>query len=90
VIWSGRDSSIEAAKKVIGISSIRQACEQRFPAKRATMCPGIVGPCFHGDKESDVYVKLCQIVDEWVEIYGKDGKPLPPATAGQGFVAKIA
>lgn len=53
-------------------------------------CPGIVGPCCHGDNEAEVYTELCQIVDEWIEIYRKDGKSLPPATAGQGIAAKLA
>jgi predicted RNase H-like HicB family nuclease len=53
-------------------------------------CPGIVGPCCHGQNEAEVYVELCQIVDEWIEIYRQDGRPLPPATAGQGFAQSIA
>jgi len=53
-------------------------------------CPGVVGPCCHGDNEADVYAELCQIVDEWIEIFKEDGKPLPPPTAGQGIVEKIA
>ncbi len=53
-------------------------------------CPGIVGPCCHGDNAAEVYAELCQIVDEWIEIYQRDGKPLPPATAGQGIAEKIA
>ena len=31
-------------------------------------CPGIIGPCCHGDDETAVYAELCQIVDEWIEI----------------------
>ena len=53
-------------------------------------CPGVVGPCCHGDNEADVYAELCQIVDEWLEIFKADGKPLPPPTAGQGIAEKIA
>ena len=30
-------------------------------------CPGIIGPCCHGDDEASVYAELCQIVEEWVE-----------------------
>ena len=30
--------------------------------------PGVVGPCCHGDDEDEVYRKLRQIVDEWLEI----------------------
>ena len=53
-------------------------------------CPGIVGPCCHGDNEAEVYGELCGIVDEWLEIFKQDGKPLPPPTAGQGIAQKIA
>ena len=53
-------------------------------------CPGIVGPCCHGDNEAEVYAELCQIVDEWLEILNQDGKPLPPPIAGQGIAEKIA
>ncbi len=45
-------------------------------------CPPIIGPCCHGDDETEVYRELCQIVDEWIETMKQDGKPLPPATAG--------
>jgi predicted HicB family RNase H-like nuclease len=27
-----------------------------------------------------VYQELCTIVDEWIKIYKKDGRPLPPPT----------
>lgn len=53
-------------------------------------CPGIVGPCCHGDDEAEVYAELCQIVDEWLEIFKQDGRPLPPPTAGRGIAEKIA
>ena len=36
-----------------------------------------LGGC-HGDDERAVFDELCRIVDEWIEIYKKDGKPLPP------------
>ena len=45
-------------------------------------CPGIVGPCCHGDNEAEVYAELCEIVDELLDILIQDGKPLPPTTAG--------
>lgn len=53
-------------------------------------CPGVVGPCCHGDNEAEVYAELCEIVEEWLEILKQDGKPLPPPTAGRGLVEKIA
>lgn len=45
-------------------------------------CPGIIGPCCHGDDEAAVYAQLCDIVEDWIDLMLRDGKPLPPATAG--------
>jgi predicted HicB family RNase H-like nuclease len=42
--------------------------------------PGWIGDCCHGSDEAEVYRKLREIVDEWIEIYRKDGRPLPPPT----------
>jgi len=53
-------------------------------------CPGIVGPCCHGDDEAVVYAELCQIVDQWITTLKNDGKPLPPPTAGTNVAEKIA
>lgn len=52
-------------------------------------CPGIVGPCCHGDDEAEVYSQLCQIVEEWIDIIKADGCTLPPPTAGRDLAAKI-
>lgn len=52
-------------------------------------CPGIIGPCCHGENESQVYAELCQIVAEWLELFKQEGKPLPPSTAGQNVAEKI-
>lgn len=42
--------------------------------------PGWIGDCCHGDDDADVYRNLCGIVDEWIEIYREDRRPLPPPT----------
>jgi len=42
--------------------------------------PGWIGDCCHGDDETAVYRELCEIVDEWIEIYRHDRRPLPPPT----------
>jgi len=52
-------------------------------------CPGIIGPCCHGDDEVKVYNELCQIVDEWIEIMIADGKSLPTPTAGANISEKL-
>jgi predicted HicB family RNase H-like nuclease len=51
--------------------------------------PGWISKCCHGDNEEKVYRKLCQIVDEWIEIYAKDGRPLPPPTSGKKYSGKF-
>ena len=53
-------------------------------------CPGIIGPCCHGDDEAEVYSQLCRIVEEWIATMKQDGKPLPPPTAGQDIARRIA
>jgi len=42
--------------------------------------PGWIGPCCHGDNEEKVYKELCQIVNEWVDIYKEDNQQLPMPT----------
>jgi len=53
-------------------------------------CPGIVGPCCHGDDEAEIYAALCLIVEQWIATMKNDGKPLPPATAGKNIADQIA
>jgi len=52
-------------------------------------CPGIIGPCCHGNDETAVYAELCQIVEEWIEILKSQGKPLPLPTIGGNLAQKI-
>ena len=51
--------------------------------------PGLVlGGC-HGDDELAVFSELCQLVEEAIEIYHADNRPLPPATAGHDYANKL-
>ena len=52
-------------------------------------CPGIVGPCCHGDDETQVYAELCRIVDEWIDVMKADGTSLPSPTVGRHLVEHI-
>ncbi len=52
-------------------------------------CPGIIGPCCHGDDEAQVYAELCQVVEEWITLMKQEGQPLPPPTAGKQLAEKI-
>jgi predicted HicB family RNase H-like nuclease len=51
--------------------------------------PGLMLGGVHGDDETNVYKKLCQIVEEWIEIYEMDGDPLPPETAKKDYSGKF-
>jgi predicted RNase H-like HicB family nuclease len=53
-------------------------------------CPGIIGPCCHGTDEVEVCRELCEIVAEWIEIAHRDGRLLPPPTAGTDVAQRIA
>lgn len=52
-------------------------------------CPGIIGPCCHGDNETEVYDELCRIVEEWLEIASKENKELPPPTIGKNIARQL-
>jgi predicted RNase H-like HicB family nuclease len=45
-------------------------------------CPGLMFGGCHGDDEVSVFKELCQIVEEVIELYKQDKKPLPKPTAG--------
>ena len=42
--------------------------------------PGLFAGGVHGTNELDVYRELCEVMDEWIEIYRKDHQKLPPPT----------
>ena len=51
--------------------------------------PGLIlGGC-HGPDEKAVFAELCEVVDEAIALYKKDGKPLPPATSGRDYANKM-
>ena len=51
--------------------------------------PGWIGKCCHGDNEEDVYRQLCQILEEWIEIYEEDEMPLPRSISGKKYSGKF-
>ncbi|MEX0728335.1 MAG: hypothetical protein WD065_18840 [Planctomycetaceae bacterium] len=52
-------------------------------------CPGLFYGGCHGDDEQTVFAELCDRVDEIIELYKTEGKPLPPPTAGHDFANQI-
>jgi predicted RNase H-like HicB family nuclease len=51
--------------------------------------PGLLYGGCHGDDEKIVFDELCRIVEEAIDLYKKDGKPLPPSTSGRDLVNKM-
>ncbi len=41
------------------------------------VCPELMYGGVHGDDPVEVFKELLEVVDEWVEIFKQDGKPLP-------------
>ncbi len=52
-------------------------------------CPGLIYGGCHGNDEKQVFEELCSIVEETIELYKKDGKPLPPPTSGKDYANKM-
>jgi len=52
-------------------------------------CPGLIYGGCHGNDEQQVFAELCEIVEEAIELYKQDGKPLPPSTSGKDHVNKM-
>jgi predicted RNase H-like HicB family nuclease len=51
--------------------------------------PGLIYGGCHGDDEKAVFDELCRIVDEAIELYRREGRPLPPPTSGRDFANKM-
>ncbi len=51
--------------------------------------PGLIYGGCHGDNEREVFDELCQIVEDAIALYKKDGKPLPPPTSGRDLANKM-
>ena len=52
-------------------------------------CPGLLYGGCHGEDELAVFVELCAAVDEVINLYKQDGKPLPSPTSGRDYASKI-
>ena len=48
-------------------------------------CPGLFYGGCHGEDEKAVFAELCDIVEETIQLYKRDGKPLPPQTSGKDY-----
>ena len=53
-------------------------------------CPGLFYGGCHGDNEQEVFAELCELVEETIQVYKNEGKPLPPQTSGKDYANKMA
>lgn len=51
--------------------------------------PGLMYGGCHGSDETKVFGELCELVEEMIDLYRKEGKPLPPPTSGRDFATKM-
>lgn len=51
--------------------------------------PGLIYGGCHGADEKKVFSELCQIVEEAIQTYKVDNKPLPPRTSGHDYANKM-
>jgi predicted RNase H-like HicB family nuclease len=52
-------------------------------------CPGLFYGGCHGDDESQVFAELCKIVDDTIDLYKQEGRPLPPPTSGKDYANRM-
>jgi predicted RNase H-like HicB family nuclease len=52
-------------------------------------CPGLLYGGCHGEDEVAVFEQLCAAVQEVIELYRQDGRPLPPPTSGRDYASKM-
>ena len=52
-------------------------------------CPGLFYDGCHGDNEHEVFSELCDIVEETIEQYQHEGKPLPLPTTGKDYANEM-
>ena len=52
--------------------------------------PGLIIGGVHGKSQKKVFDKLCEAVEEAIQILWKEGRPLPAATANKKYSGKIA
>ena len=49
-------------------------------------CPELFYGGCHGADAKSVFSELCEIIDETILLYERDGRPLPPPMSGREFV----
>ena len=53
-------------------------------------CPSLFYGGCHGEDEKSVFAELCEIVEETIQLYEEEKRPLPPVTSGYDWANTIA
>ena len=51
--------------------------------------PGLIYGGCHGEDEKAVFDELCQLVEDAIDLYRREGRPLPRPTSGRDFANKM-
>lgn len=52
-------------------------------------CPELFYGGSHGDNEFEVFRELCEIIEETIQLYREEGKPLPAPMTGKDLVTQL-
>ncbi len=52
-------------------------------------CPGLIYGGCHGADERAVFDELCELVDEAIDTYRAEARPLPPPTSGKDYANRM-
>jgi predicted RNase H-like HicB family nuclease len=52
-------------------------------------CPGLFYGGCHGDDEQAVFAELCELVEETIDLYKREGRPMPAPTSGRDYANKL-
>ena len=52
-------------------------------------CPGLFYGGCHGNDENEVFAKTCDLVEEMLDLYRREGRTLPPPTCGKDYANKM-
>lgn len=52
-------------------------------------CPNLFYGGCHGLNQVEVFEELCQLVEETIQLYHQEGKPLPQPTAGRDWSKQL-
>lgn len=52
-------------------------------------CPELFYGGCHGKDAQGVFAELCELIDEHIQLYQEDNKPLPIPLSGKNFVSAL-